>query len=72
MGKYSNLVIEWENGISDWDDDDCDQAEWEKEQIKIHTLETKQDIVKYYLEWRGFNETKYLMEHLLYFIASLD
>jgi hypothetical protein len=62
MGKYSNAIIEWENGIS----------EWGIEVEKINKLETKQDIVKYYLEWRGWGGDKHLMESLLYFIATLD
>jgi hypothetical protein len=60
-------VIEWENEISEWEDD-----EWEKELKKINKIKSKQDIVKYYLEWRGFGDEKYLMESLLYFIATID
>lgn len=69
MGKYSKAVIEWENDISDWSIEDDD--EWEKEKEIINKLVTKQDIVTYYLQNRGFHEEKYLMENLLYFIARL-
>ena len=66
MGKYSNDVYEWEEFGDDWDID-----EWNKEGDKIDQLETKKDVVKYYLD-RGWGDDVGLMKALLYFIATLD
>ena len=69
MGKYSNSVIEWENDISEWDEK---SRVWKQELKKINKLETKQDVVEYYLEWRGWRDDKGLMEILLYFMCTID
>ena len=66
MGKYSDDVYEWEEFGDDWDID-----EWNKEGDKIDQLETKKDVIDYYLN-RGWGNDVNLMKALLYFIATLD
>ena len=66
MGKYSDDVYKWEEFGDDWDIN-----EWNKEGDKIDQLETKKDVVDYYLN-RGWGDDTSLMKALLYFIARLD
>jgi len=66
MGKYSDDVYKWEEFGDDWDID-----EWNKEGDKIDQLETKKDVVDYYLN-RGWGDDTSLMKVLVYFIARLD
>jgi hypothetical protein len=66
IAKYQQKVISWEEEISEWED-----SEWEKELTKIKEIRSKEDIIKYYMDWRGWKGNESLMETLMYFLITL-
>ena len=67
FSKYAQAVIDREQDSSEWDEND-----WVEQVMKIAKIKTKNDIIDYYMEERGWEGSTSLMKHLMHFIASLD
>lgn len=65
--EIQQKIEDWEKEISDWN-----QEDWNNEKFRqIKHIKNKDDVVKYYLEERGWKDNPDLIEKLLKFIITL-